>query len=597
MKNIPQTQTALLTQRRYIKSQRSDAHFASFEGSILFLSLFLSLRKSLRFHKRVTMKKTNRRSKQSSPIDASASDPNQTQMYEERIRELQRENEANKMEIAELRKQQGNESSASNSGVKKLKKEYLRKLNLLEDQVTELQKKLGNQSQFSTHRKRADELTSQLQFDIQRLKAQKVQLQCKIKLDSVQFRICKALLEKEVLQLKKEGRRNAIKNQSLLASNERLTMVLQRKTGEASAATKRLNDMITARKAISHRSKGARDRYRKLIQDAEQELQVRTQLDKLCSQYESKMEKMAEEIVQLKEEVEMHRQENPRSPLLEEDCNSMEKDDDIQDLREQMNSLGSLLRELQLQKEKSDLKDKKQRNVSQPLISDGIDKIKMDTPEMSGSSESNVKGEGTAEGLCCSCGKRSLCKTTKCRCRSAGGSCGASCGCTTRCTNRKLNQLAGNEQLKSDNTDASAVDKDGSVVVSECAKLLQSALVEKPASCRDNPGHIKKPLCDIQNSMGKLDVQKQGKKKRACKPAIQLVTKDPENSCNTETYKMETQEHNPMRLDRVTKPATDSSSSLSNELVAPISEAAGLRRLRNSTRQGKAIIGKENCFI
>lgn len=41
-------------------------------------------------------------------------------------------------------------------------------------QVAELKKKLGSQSQFSTHRKRADESTKQLQFEIQSLKAQKV---------------------------------------------------------------------------------------------------------------------------------------------------------------------------------------------------------------------------------------------------------------------------------------------------------------------------------------------------------------------------------------------------------------------------------------
>lgn len=100
-------------------------------------------------------------------------------------------------------------------------------------QVAELKKRLGSQSQFSTQRKKADESTKQLQFEIQNLKAQKVtfllgwtlfttalvfgcpspalginlcvyiqvQLQCKIKLESVQFRLCKALLEKEVLQV------------------------------------------------------------------------------------------------------------------------------------------------------------------------------------------------------------------------------------------------------------------------------------------------------------------------------------------------------------------------------------------------------------
>jgi len=131
------------------------------------------------------------------------------------------------------------------------------------------------------------------------------------------------------------------------------------------------------------------------------------------------------------------------------------------------------------------------------------DKIKMDTPEMSSASENSVKTERTAGGgLCCSCSKKSLCKTNKCKCRSAGGSCGASCGCTHfKCTNRESNQLAGNKPLKSNNTECS-VDEDGSVIASECAKLLQSALVlQPPASGQDNPVPIKKALRDIQNSM------------------------------------------------------------------------------------------------
>ncbi|XP_027356855.1 kinesin-like protein KIN-4C [Abrus precatorius] len=563
------------------------------------------------------MKKTNRRSKQSSPIDASASDPNEKQVYEERIRELERENKAYQIEIAELRQKHGNHSSASNNGVEKLKEEYLQKLNLLEEQVTELKKKLGTQSQFSTQRKRVDESTRQLQFEIQSLKAQKVQLQCKIKLESVQFRLCKALLEKEVLQLKKEGRRNEIKTQSLLASNERLKMVLQRKTEEASAATKRLGDMIAARKAISHRSAGARNRNGQLIQDAEHELEVTSQLHKLCSQYESKMEKMAEEIVQLKEEIEMHRQGNSRSQVQEEDCDGLKKDFDIQDLKEQINSLGCLFGELQSRKEKVDFKDKKQVWAvdieledlgHSPLLSEeSDDKIKMVTPEVSSVSENNTKKVRTAEGLCCSCSKKSLCKTTKCICRSSGGSCGASCGCTRfKCTNREPNQLAENESLKSDNTecstDASAADKDGNTIASECAKLLQSALVQKPASCRDNPGPIKKPLCDIQNSLGNLDDQRLGKKKKVQKPVIRLVTTDPmssspEHSSSTETYKIETQGNNPMRLDRVTKPAIESHSSQPNELATSISDAAGFRLLRNSTRLAKSFVGKEDRFI
>ncbi|GAU23668.1 hypothetical protein TSUD_304430 [Trifolium subterraneum] len=474
------------------------------------------------------MKKTTRRSKQSSPIDSSPSNATENQQYEERIRELERENKAYQAEIVELKKQNGNDSSASNDGVEKLKKDYLQKLTLLEDQVAELKKKLGSQSHFSTHRKRADESTMQLQNEIQNLKAQKVQLQCKIKLESVRFRLCKALLEKEVLQLKKEGRRNEIKAHSLLTSNEMLKMVLQRKTEEASAAIKRLRDMIATRKAILNRSSGAKNKNSPVIQDAEHELEVTTQLHKLCSQYESKIENMTEEISQLKEEIEMQRQEN--SKLQEEDLDSPEKDDfdDIQDLKEQVNSLSCLLKELQLQKQKHDSKDKNQVLI-RPLISEESNvKIKMNTPEMSSSNENSVRREERAgEGICCSCSKRSLCKTTKCKCRSTGGSCGPSCGCTrSKCTNRGLdNKLPENESLKSENSECST-NKDGSVIASECAKLLQSALVEKPATRRDNQGPKKKPLCDIQNLLGNLDARK----KNVRKPVIQLVTKDPVSS-------------------------------------------------------------------
>ncbi|KAK4571933.1 hypothetical protein RGQ29_030361 [Quercus rubra] len=89
---------------------------------------------------------------------------------------------------------------------------------------------------------------------IYQLKDQKVQLQRKIKLESVQYRECKASLEKESLQLRKEKRRNEYELQKLLASNQRLKMVLQRKTEDASVATKRLRALLEFGKALSCRS-------------------------------------------------------------------------------------------------------------------------------------------------------------------------------------------------------------------------------------------------------------------------------------------------------------------------------------------------------
>lgn len=174
------------------------------------------------------------------------------------------------------------------------------------------------------------------------------------------------------------------------------------------------------------------------MQDDEHELEVTTQLHKLRSQYESNIEKMTEEIAQLKEEVAMHREEKSRSQSQEEDLNIPEKGfDDIQVSKEQVNNLSGLLKELQLRKVKHDSREMKQ-GLDLLLSEESKDKNKLDIPGMSGSYEKSYKREGVREGLCCSCSKKSLCKTTKCKCRSTGGSCGPSCGCTrSKCTNRE----------------------------------------------------------------------------------------------------------------------------------------------------------------
>jgi len=88
----------------------------------------------------------------------------------------------------------------------------------------------------------------------------------------------------------------------------------------------------------------------------------------------------------------------------------------------------------------------------------------------------------------------------------------------------------------------------------------------------------------------RLDDQKQGKKKKARKPVIQLVTRDPmssppENSSSTES--------DPTRFDKMAKPDTENDSGQSNELAASITNAPGFRRLRNPSRQAKFVVGKE----
>lgn len=81
------------------------------------------------------------------------------------------------------------------------------------------------------------------------MKTQKVQIQQKMKQESEQFRLWKASREKEVLQLKKEGRRNIYELHKIQALHLRQKMVLQRKTEEAATAMRRLKELQEARKS------------------------------------------------------------------------------------------------------------------------------------------------------------------------------------------------------------------------------------------------------------------------------------------------------------------------------------------------------------
>ncbi|KAG6648723.1 kinesin-like protein KIN-4C [Carya illinoinensis] len=484
------------------------------------------------------MKKTNRRSKEASPVYASSSAPEDKQNlhYEEKIRQLEQENKAFQKEIAELRERLANVSSSSGGGVEKLKADYLQKLNVLEEQVTTLKKKQNVQSQFSVQRPKGDEATKRLQFEIQSLRAQKVQLQCKIKLESVQFRICKASLEKEVLQLRKEGRRNGYEVQKLFAANQRLKMVLQRKTEEASMATKRLKELLESRKALSYRSAGARVGSIPGIQDVEHELEVTARLQGICSEYERQMEEMADEVAKLREEAEMMKQENIRCQLQEKEVDCFEKDVDMEDLKEQVFYLSGLVRQLHIQKAELSHRGKSQDVLGQPSFTLGSsDELEgREAPKSERFGEANIVREKKEAGVCCSCSKKSLCKTTKCRCRSNGGSCGKSCGCAlSKCTNREAAPVKLSCSLELEMAESSLnctsnveAEKTG-IAASEGAMLLQKALDEKSADMNENLRPRKEPLCDIGNILIESDAIKSGDTKKGQKSAVQLVADDP----------------------------------------------------------------------
>ncbi|XP_072977535.1 kinesin-like protein KIN-4C [Typha angustifolia] len=234
------------------------------------------------------------------------------QHYEKKLLELEQEKKVLQKEIEDLRFNLANISSTSGESAQKLKEDYLQKLNMLESQVSGLKKKQEAQAQLLRQKQKSDEAAKRLQEEIQRIKSQKVHLQQKIKQESEQFRSWKASREKEVLQLKKEGRRNEYEMHKLLALNQRQKMVLQRKTEEASLATKRLKELLEAKKASGREMSAPGNAngpgIKALMQAIEHEIEVTVRVHEVRTEYERQMQEraaMAKEVARLKEESEM----------------------------------------------------------------------------------------------------------------------------------------------------------------------------------------------------------------------------------------------------------------------------------------------------
>ncbi|XP_010456847.1 PREDICTED: kinesin-like protein KIN-4C isoform X2 [Camelina sativa] len=227
--------------------------------------------------------------------------------YEKKVHELEQEKRALQREIEGLK--QNLASIPSGDGAQKQKEDYYQKLQTLETQFSVLKKKQEAQSQLLRQRQKSDDVAGKLQDEIQRIKSQKVQLQQKIKQESEQFRTWKASREKEVMQLKKEGRRNEYEMHKLMALNQKQKLVLQRKTEEASQATKRLKELLETRKGSSREAlSGASVNgpgTQALMQAIEHEIEVTVHVHEVRSEYERQMEeraRMAKEAARLREE-------------------------------------------------------------------------------------------------------------------------------------------------------------------------------------------------------------------------------------------------------------------------------------------------------
>ncbi|CAH2064513.1 unnamed protein product [Thlaspi arvense] len=236
------------------------------------------------------------------------------QHFEKKMMELEKEKRSVQVERDLLVAEVEELAASSDRQAQVARDTHAHKLKALEAQISNLRKKQENQVEALKQKQKSEDAAKRLQAEIQCIKAQKVQLQQKMKQESEQFRQWKASQEKELLHLKKEGRKTENERLKLEALNRRQKMVLQRKTEEAAMATKRLKELLEARKSsprdISVTANGqppTRQMNEKTLRKwLDNELEVMAKVHQVRSQYEKQIQvraALAEELASLKREI------------------------------------------------------------------------------------------------------------------------------------------------------------------------------------------------------------------------------------------------------------------------------------------------------
>ncbi|KAB5548625.1 hypothetical protein PHYPO_G00057750 [Pangasianodon hypophthalmus] len=178
--------------------------------------------------------------------------------YQENIKNLQ-------AEVGSLQKEKEDLILALHSAKKdtnqaKLSEQRRKRLQELEGQMTELKKKLQDQSKLLKLKESSVRSVAKLNQEIQAMKAQRVQLMRQMKEDSEKFRIWKQKKDKEVLQLKEKDRKRQYEMLKLERDFQKQANVLRRKTEEAAAANKRLKDALQKRSEVAEKRKDTQNR-------------------------------------------------------------------------------------------------------------------------------------------------------------------------------------------------------------------------------------------------------------------------------------------------------------------------------------------------
>ncbi|KFK33218.1 hypothetical protein AALP_AA6G345800 [Arabis alpina] len=425
---------------------------------------------------------------------------------EKRILDLESANQSLKRTVEELRLKLAHVSISSSVGtVTQSCREFSHKSIATKLEGMSSRGKSNLHSLCSTKKHRSESPVNQFDCQVQKLKAQKVKLQCKIKLDSMQFRLSKASLEKETLQLRKELRKSEFEKHVLSALNKRQKMILQLKNTQALTALRRLKLLLQSKKISSKKNNGQPKGTSPKIQESSNEVGLLMKLNKIHSDYERQMKEIAEEVKRFSLEAsvlkaEFEGEQNSCSESCDNIINHTPMDSELKELKEEFNKLSTLVSQMEMTKSQlsetnngepaeysvssKDTDDQSNLEPSQPDISEETvcntnnqlnlepsepktseetlcntnDESNLDLSQPKTIEETRCKKEQSKAEVCCSCTKKSSCKTKNCKCRANGSGCGSSCGClVSKCSNREeMQRVDGVKLVETSNDDKEA---------------------------------------------------------------------------------------------------------------------------------------------
>lgn len=170
------------------------------------------------------------------------------QQYEVAKKDM--ESEINNLQREKDNLQHALEDARSNANANKVAEQRRKRLKELELQISDLRKKMTEQTKLLKMKDQTDKNVCKLNSEIQQLKHQRVQLMKQMKGDADEFRKWKQKKDKEVIQLQQKDRKRQFEIVKLQRENQKQQNILKRKSEEASAANKRLKEALAKQKQV-----------------------------------------------------------------------------------------------------------------------------------------------------------------------------------------------------------------------------------------------------------------------------------------------------------------------------------------------------------